>query len=141
MDKNDLMQEVRDNKSHFLVTLLDFCDQIKNQSRDAYYRSRLDMVLTDLADLKTKLVNGGDPKAFAGELEGISKELLFLKQSTQIEMSQKEDGQKVTMDYHKGLIEYIKKRVHCDVNNYDRRIRLILSLPFEKHRIEPLREQ
>jgi len=138
MEKADLMQEVRDNKSHFLVTLLDFCDQIKNQSRDAFYRSRIDTIITDLTDVRDKLVNAGDSSKFSAEIDTTIKDLSKLKQETQIEI--KIEGRHELIDYHKGLTECIKKRVHCDVNNYDRRMRLVLQLPFEKHRIEPLKD-
>jgi hypothetical protein len=138
MKPEDLMQEVRDNKSHFLVTLLDFCDQIKNQARDSFYRSRIDTIITDLTDMRDKLVNAGDASKYATEIEITIKDLIKLKQETQIEM--KIDGRSELIDYHKGLTECIKKRVHCDVNNYDRRMRLVLQLPFEKHRIEPLKD-
>ncbi|MFA5036745.1 MAG: hypothetical protein WC479_06175 [Candidatus Izemoplasmatales bacterium] len=133
MKPEDLLQEIRDNKSHFLVTLLDFCDQVKNQVRDSYYRSRIDMLLTDLNGVRDKAVNG---QVNVTEIDSIIKDLMFLKQSTMIEIEK--DGQTRTVDYHKANIEYIKKRIHCDVNNHDRRIRLLLSLPFEKHKIEPL---
>lgn len=134
MKHDDLLQEIRDNKSHLLVTMLDFCDHIKNQTRDAYYRSRLDMMVVDLKDLKERMVAGGDIAKFSAEIETTVNDLLKLKQETQVSVK----GE--VMDYHKALVENIKKRVHCDVNNYDRRIRLAVDLPIDKSRIEPLRD-
>ncbi len=138
MKAEDLVQELRNNKSHFMVTMLDFCDQIKNQSRDSFYRSRIDMVVTDLTDMRDKLVGSGESSKFAAEIDLIVKDLVKLKQETQIEI--KIDGKYELIDYHKGLTECIKKRVHCDVNNYDSRMRLALQVAPEKHRIEPLRD-
>lgn len=132
INSEQVKQELKDNKSHFLVSMLDFADQIKNQTHDNQYRIRIDTILSDISSLKKDLVNV-NPE-ITKQIEMIIADLGRLKNETQY--TTVIGGTRKIIDYHKVGIEYLKKRIHCDANNLVRRIYLILGIPIEKQKIE-----
>jgi hypothetical protein len=139
LNELEIAQELKENKSYFLVSLLDFADQIKNQTRDSYYRIRIDSVLTDLNYFRGELVKANMKAELTKELDDIANDLQRLKGETQYRQKG-DDNKEIVMDFHKVGIEYLKKRIHCDVNNLVRRISLALGLPMDKHRVEPFKD-
>jgi len=139
MNQQEIEREIRDNKSHLLVTLLDFADQVKNQTRDSFFRGRIDTVISDLSDIRQEMVKSGGNATIMKNLDMLVSDLTKMKRETQIEL--RRDTGTELIDVHKANIEYLKKRIHCEVNNSDRRIRLVLGLPLERQKAEPFKDE